>query len=437
MDYAPLMKAARALGMVTTMHTGGSSIPGSLGIWAEHVLASDPTVSFHVNGAPVAMPEEGFERLVKESTVAMQICTAGNLRTALKTARLLDEARQPERLLIATDTPTGSGIMPLGMFYTITHLASLGGMPPEQAIAAATGNNARVYGLNSGMLAVGRDADVVLIDACAGGLKNDALSGNGVPRFVGRSRNTPGGMRSVRVTEFRLPMGFFGSADQRGQARIWLEVRRVRYTLRDAAPQCTALSGECRVDDRGMARVGRRLSRKAHCLHTQAVLSQALQVVSGMEGLVEDIDATRGRRVDYAGPRIEHRLPATLHPQRLRQVLATEGQGGDAWARGSDLVYGGQGARRLDNHIEGHGLAVPAQQLVDQEDLCSTFHLCQHHGTGQLRRIEQKGDVHQRLAGGKRADAHGQLRAAGPALAQELGEQGACRGLQPVRDRVF
>jgi hypothetical protein len=99
--------------------------------------------------------------LVNESNIALQICTAGNLRTALLTAALLDRAGQPERLLIATDTPTGSGIMPLGMFYTISHLASLGGMPPEQAIAAATGNNAMVYRLNSGFLKAGRDADVV------------------------------------------------------------------------------------------------------------------------------------------------------------------------------------------------------------------------------------------------------------------------------------
>ncbi|TPG39205.1 amidohydrolase [Roseomonas nepalensis] len=225
-DYAPLMRAARGLGMVTTMHTGGSSIPGSSGIWAEHVLAAEATVSFHVNGGPVAMPEEGFERLVKESSVAMQICTAGNLRTALKTARLLDEVGQPERLLIATDTPTGSGVMPLGIFYTITHLASLGGMPPEQAIAAATGNNARVYGLDSGILAPGKDADLVLIDACAGGAHDEALTAiahgdvpavaavftDGVPRFVGRSRNTPASIRNVRVAECRLPMDFSGSA---------------------------------------------------------------------------------------------------------------------------------------------------------------------------------------------------------------------------------
>jgi enamidase len=225
-DYAPLMQTARRLGMVTTMHTGGSSIPGSSGIWAEHVLKSNPSVSFHVNGGPVAMPEAGFARLVNESDIALQLCTAGNLRTALLTAKLLDEAKQPERLLIATDTPTGSGIMPLGMFYTISHLASLGGMPPEQAIAAATGNNATVYRLNNGFLKAGRDADVVLIDACAGGSQDDALSAlvngdvpavsavitDGVPRFVGRSRNTPAGMRNVRVAETRLPRDFSGAA---------------------------------------------------------------------------------------------------------------------------------------------------------------------------------------------------------------------------------
>lgn len=225
-DYAPLVHAARESGLVTMVHTGGASIPGSSGIWAEHVIAMRPHVSFHVNGGPVAMPEEGFERLVSESDVAMQLCTAGNLRTALLVARRLDETGQLDRLLIATDTPTGSGIMPLGMLYTITHLAALGGMAPEIAIAAATGNNARVFGLDSGTIAVGRAGDVVLIDACAGGGTKDALAAlrngdipavsavvtDGSPRFVGRSRNTPAGIRPVKVARSRLYNLFDGSA---------------------------------------------------------------------------------------------------------------------------------------------------------------------------------------------------------------------------------
>ena len=49
-DYAPPVAAARAHGMITTCHTGGSSIPGSGAITGDHLLAIRPHVSFHVNG---------------------------------------------------------------------------------------------------------------------------------------------------------------------------------------------------------------------------------------------------------------------------------------------------------------------------------------------------------------------------------------------------
>ncbi len=225
-DYAPMTAWAKKHGMVTMVHTGGSSIPGSSGIWADHLLAIKPDVSFHVNGGPVAMPDRDFPRIVNESSISLQVCTAGNLRTTLLLGDLVRKAGQFDRFLIATDTPTGSGIMPLGMMYTISHLASLTDMPVEWAIAAATGNNARVYRLNSGFVKAGCDADVVLIDACVGGSKDNALDAlrngdiaavaavvtDGVPRFVGRSRNTPAPMRNVRVAECRIPQDYSGAA---------------------------------------------------------------------------------------------------------------------------------------------------------------------------------------------------------------------------------
>ena len=111
------------------------------------------------------------------------------------------------------------------MMYTITHLASLTDMPVEHAIAAATGNNAKVYNINSGFLASGRDADVVILDACVGGTKTEALDGlrngdivavgavisDGIPRFVGKSRNTPAPNRKIQVAECRIPMDFSAS----------------------------------------------------------------------------------------------------------------------------------------------------------------------------------------------------------------------------------
>jgi enamidase len=221
-DYAPYVAMARKHGMVSMVHTGGSSIPGSAGIWADHLIKIRPDVSYHVNGGPIAMPDADFPRLVDETRIAMQVCTAGNLRTTLLVAKLLAERGELQRLLIATDTPTGSGIMPLGMLYTMSHLASLAGIEPEITVAMATGNNANIYQLNSGVLAVGRDADLVLVDACLGGSQSDALSAlrngdimgvaavviDGVPRFVGRSRNTPETNRRAKVVRSRISQVF-------------------------------------------------------------------------------------------------------------------------------------------------------------------------------------------------------------------------------------
>jgi enamidase len=127
-----------------------------------------------------------------------------------------------DRFIIATDTPTGSGIMPLGMLYTIAHLASLTEMPAEQFICAATGSNAKTYKLDSGFLKGGAAADIVLLDAPDGGTQDTALKAikhgdiaaiggvitAGAPRFIGRSRNTPATMRRARVLRSTVMQDF-------------------------------------------------------------------------------------------------------------------------------------------------------------------------------------------------------------------------------------
>jgi len=225
-DYVPLVRDAKAAGLITTCHTGGSSIPGSGAITGDHLLAMHPHVSFHINGGPTAMPDRDFERVIKESGIALQVCTAGNLRTTLLCARLAEEHGAFDRFIIGTDTPTGSGVMPLGMLYTIAHCASLTDMTPERFVCAATGSNARVYGLDSGFLAAGKAADIVLLDAPDGGTQRSALAAitngdiaaiggvvtAGVPRFIGRSRNTPGTTRKARVARSAVLQDFSAAA---------------------------------------------------------------------------------------------------------------------------------------------------------------------------------------------------------------------------------
>jgi enamidase len=225
-DYVPLVEDAKAAGLITTCHTGGSSIPGSGAITGDHLLAMHPHVSFHINGGPTAMPDKDFERIIRESQIALQVCTAGNLRTTLLCARLAARLDAFDRFIMGTDTPTGSGIMPLGMLYTIAHCSSLTDMAPELFICAASGSNARVYGLNSGYLAPGKAADIVLIDAPDGGTQATALAAikngdiaaiggvvtAGVPRFVGRSRNTPATTRKARVVRSSVTQDFATAA---------------------------------------------------------------------------------------------------------------------------------------------------------------------------------------------------------------------------------
>src|SRR3954452_9541952 len=225
-DYVPLVAHAKDAGLITTCHTGGSSIPGSGAITGDHLLKMHPHVSFHINGGPTAMPDADFERVIRESKMALQVCTAGNLRTTLLCARLADRLDAFDRFIIATDTPTGSGIMPLGMLYTIAHCASLTGLPAERFICAASGSNARVYNLDSGVLAAGKAADIVLTDAPDGGTQSTALAAiqhgdiaaigavvtAGVPRFVGRSRNTPATTRKARVVRSSVMQDFAAPA---------------------------------------------------------------------------------------------------------------------------------------------------------------------------------------------------------------------------------
>jgi enamidase len=225
-DYVPLVRDAKAAGLITTCHTGGASIPGSAAITGDHLLAMQPHVSFHINGGPTAMPDRDFERVIKESEIALQVCTAGNLRTTLLCARLAEQHGAFDRFIIATDTPTGTGVMPLGMLYTIAHCASLTDTAAERFVCAATGSNARVYGLDSGFLAPGKAADIVLIDAPDGGTQETALAAikhgdivaiggvitAGVPRFIDRSRNTPPTIRKARVVRSAVMQDFSAAA---------------------------------------------------------------------------------------------------------------------------------------------------------------------------------------------------------------------------------
>jgi len=79
------------------------------------------------------------------------------------------------RVLIGTDTPGGTGVIPRGILREIAFISSVGEVPPEKTICMATGNVGRAHGLDIGILEEGRPADVVLMHKITGSVARDAL----------------------------------------------------------------------------------------------------------------------------------------------------------------------------------------------------------------------------------------------------------------------
>jgi len=195
---------ARKHGIQSTIHTGGPSIPGSGLIDKDVVLEADADVIGHINGGHTSLPESHVCELCEKSSRAIEIVHNGNERVAIAAAQAAVQLKCPHRVILGTDGPAGSGVQPLGMLRLISLLASLGGIPPAVAFGFATGNTARIRGLNCGLIEVGRAADFVFMDRAqhsAGRTLLESVRLGDIPGVgmvmidgivrCGRSRNTP------------------------------------------------------------------------------------------------------------------------------------------------------------------------------------------------------------------------------------------------------
>lgn len=211
-DGEPQIRWAQKHGIKVMCHCGGASIPGSKPITAEHLLKLRPDVCGHVNGGPTALTDDGVELLVRETDMLLQVVQAGNLKKTLDIINLAVSSNQLHRVMVASDTPTGTGVIPLGVIKTVCEISSLTGLSPEKSVALATGNNANAYDLKCGVIAEGRAADFVVLDAPWGSVAQDALGAiarGDIPGIsaviidgrvrVLRSRNSPAAARLAKV----------------------------------------------------------------------------------------------------------------------------------------------------------------------------------------------------------------------------------------------
>lgn len=211
-DAVPMVGLAKKYGMKVAMHTGGTSIPGSSVVGADDIIAIQPTVSSHINGGPTAISPQEVDRLINETDIALEIVQCGNPKIADYTVRQLTEKNALDRVIFGNDSPSGTGIIPLGILRTMCLIASMSNIPAETTVAMASGNTARVFGLNTGMIAEGKEADLVVMDTPIGSIGTnalEALQAGDIPAVVlvmidgiikvNKSRNTPPSARDCII----------------------------------------------------------------------------------------------------------------------------------------------------------------------------------------------------------------------------------------------
>jgi enamidase len=207
---------ARKYGIQSTIHTGGPSIPGSGLIDKDVVLEADADIIGHINGGHTSLPYAHVCELCERSSRALEIVHNGNERIGILTARHARELSCSDRVILGTDGPAGSGVQPLGILRMIALLSSMADIPAEEVFCYATGNTARLRGLDCGEIAPGRAADLVFLDRAQQTAGRDLLEsvqlgdipGVGMVLIDGivrchRSRNTPPATQ-IPVVEERI-----------------------------------------------------------------------------------------------------------------------------------------------------------------------------------------------------------------------------------------
>jgi enamidase len=165
---------AKKYGMKVLMHVGGTSVPGSSTVTCDDVLTANPTVACHLNGGPTSVPIEEAKRIIDQSDVAVEIVHCGNPLSAFEIARYMKNGNLLRRLIIGNDAPSGTGVIPLGLWRMVNFLSALCGISAETAVCCCTGNTKRVFGLDHGLVAAGEAADLQIIDSPMGSAGGDA-----------------------------------------------------------------------------------------------------------------------------------------------------------------------------------------------------------------------------------------------------------------------
>ena len=150
------MDWAHKHGLKVKIHSGGVSRSGvSKEADANLILALGPDIAGHINGGPIPPSESDVKRIVDEGDCFLEVAYCGNAGLGVRTVQWAAEKGCLDRVILGSDTPSGTGVTPRAMLRTMALAATAEGVTPEQAVCMATGSPARAHNLDSGFITPG------------------------------------------------------------------------------------------------------------------------------------------------------------------------------------------------------------------------------------------------------------------------------------------
>jgi len=193
-------------GLRVKIHSGGVSRTGvSRPAGADMILKIAPDIAGHINGGPIPPSAADVERVVAESKAYLEIAYCGNAGMALKVMEWALRHGQLHRVILGSDTPSGTGVTPRAMLRVMALVASAKGIKPEQALCMATGQVAKAHDLDSGLIALGKPADVVIMGRIQGSEGANALEALKAGNLLGVSLALIDGKLVIRNRSQQTP----------------------------------------------------------------------------------------------------------------------------------------------------------------------------------------------------------------------------------------
>lgn len=200
------LKWAKKYGLKVKIHSGGVSRSGvSRPADADLLLSLKPDIAGHINGGPIPMSVSDMERIVNESDCFLELAYCGNFGQALKLLKMAKESNQLHRVILGTDTPSGTGVTPRGMLRLMAIAGASDHIKPEQAICMATGTPAIAHDLDSGFIAPGKPADLLILGRITGSSGNNALEALNDGHLLGISMALIDGKIVIRDRSLQTP----------------------------------------------------------------------------------------------------------------------------------------------------------------------------------------------------------------------------------------